>query len=365
MNTTIRTPLALAVAAGVILAACGGGDDEAATTSTVASTTTTESTVSDTTAAPVTTAEATTTTADIEPVLRMPLTGRPIASEDEIPNRPAMVVKIPNNPEARPQAGLNEADIVFEENNGGITRFAAIFHEQDSEPLGPIRSGRSQDVQLLGAFQSPLFVWSGGNPTVNRMVRDSDLISLSDGTPGMYRRSGRGGAPHNLYASGTEAMWENTPDEFELPIEVFPYLRPDEEFEGDPATTIEVPMEGVTVTWEWDESSGLYQRFQNGRAHETELSGQVTASNVVVMGVNYRPSVADRRSPDAETVGAGPVYLFSDGLVRVGQWIRLDRLDGWGFIEEGGDGSEMLGLEPGRTWVELAKNAENFVTWDA
>ena len=132
-----------------------------------------------------------------EPDFRMPLTGVPLESSDEIPNRPALAVKMPNNPQALPQTGLNEADIVFEEIiNDGITRFAAVFHSQGSDPVGPIRSGRAQDVDILSNLNSPLFAWSGGNPGVTRVINNSTLTSLSyvGGYGNSYfRRDGRGG----------------------------------------------------------------------------------------------------------------------------------------------------------------------------
>jgi hypothetical protein len=287
-----------------------------------------------------------------------------VSTADEIIQRPALVVKIDNHPAARPQAGLNNADIVFEEIvEGSLTRFAAVFQSQDADPVGPIRSGRSQDVDMLGPFNGPAFAWSGGNGGVRNLIRNSDFINLDAGfTPGYYRRSGRGGAPHNLYSS-TQALWANVPpEEMVAPPTILPYLRPEETFSGEPATVIDVPMAGVRVRWEWDPEAGVYRRFQNGSSHETEGAGQVEAENIVVMGVDYNASAVDRRSPEAQTLGSGPVYVFADGMLKTGVWIHLDRLDQYGLIAPD---DSVVGLPPGRTWIELASNAENFVTWQA
>jgi hypothetical protein len=359
--TRATVPLALAL----FVVACGGGGDDAAETTaatTAAPTTTAAPATTTTSVAPSTTSSSTTsTTTTVPEVLRMPLTGVPVADEAEIPARPALAVKIDNAPPARPQAGLNEADVVFEENVENLTRFAAVFHSQGSDPVGPIRSGRTQDVDMLGAFSSPLFAWSGGNAGVRAYIRDSDLIDLDAVfTPGYYRRSGRGGAPHNLYSS-TDALWANTPAEFTVPSEPFHFV--DEAVTGEPATVVELAMDGVSVRWEYDAEAGVYRRFQNGRPHDTELTGQVTTDNLVVMAVEYLPSFVDRNSPEAQTVGTGPVVIFSDGVARVGSWIRLDRTDPYDFFVGEGDDLEVLGLTPGRTWVELARPAESFVTW--
>jgi hypothetical protein len=360
-----RRLVAVAVTSVVVAAACGGGDDAtpattAAPTTTRATTTTTVAATT-TTRATTTTAAPTTTTTEV-PVVRMPLIGDPVEDPSQIPARPALVVKIDNHPKARPQAGLNNADIVFEEVvEGSLTRFAAVFHSQDADPVGPVRSGRSQDVDMLGPLRGPVFAWSGGNANVRSMIRNSDFIDLDAGfTPGYYRRSGRGGAPHNLYSS-TAALWANVPEELLVaPPSIFEYLDPEESFDGQPATVVELPMNGIKVRWEWDADAGVYRRFQNGVSHDAEGAGQIVAENIVVMGVNYRPSPADRRSPEAQTLGTGPVFIFADGMVRSGVWIHLDRLDPYGFVD--GD-EELIGVPPGRTWIELARDAENFVVW--
>jgi Protein of unknown function (DUF3048) N-terminal domain/Protein of unknown function (DUF3048) C-terminal domain len=362
-----RRLAALALSSVLVAAACGGSDGEAAPETTAAPTTTRATTTTSTlpatttTKATTTTTEAPTTTTEV-PVIRMPLTGSPLDDAAAIPARSALVVKIDNHPKARPQAGLNNADIVFEEIvEGSLTRFAAVFHSVDADPVGPVRSGRSQDVAMLGPLHGPAFSWSGGNANVRNMIRSSDFVDLDHGhTPGYYRRSGRGGAPHNLYTS-TQAMWGNVPPErMVAPPSIFSYLRPEQAFAGEPATVIDVPMDGIKVRWEWDADAGVYRRLQNGAGHETEGAGQVVADNIVVMGVDYQPSPADRRSPEAQTLGSGPVYVFADGMMRTGVWIHLDRLDPYGFVAED---QSLIGLPPGRTFVELTRNAENFVTW--
>ena len=300
-----------------------------------------------------------------EPEFRMPLTGAPLESADEIPNRPALAVKMPNNPQALPQTGLNEADVVFEEIiNDGITRFAAVFHSQGSDPVGPIRSGRAQDVDILSNLNSPLFAWSGGNPGVTRVINNSTLTSLSYvGGYGnsYYRRDGRGGAPHNLFSS-TDTLWELAPDEFAIPPQIFPYMLPGEVAEGDTASIIEIELDSILVRWDYDAASGRYLRSEYGEPHMSELTGQVWADNVVVMLVEYRQSTIDAKSPEAVTVGGGQLLIFADGVVRQGVWQRSSNLDTWNFFTDT-TLSVPLGLSEGRTWVELPRNTPENVRY--
>ena len=156
----------------------------------------------------------------------MPLTGVPLDFGQVPPDRPALVVKIDNNPRARPQSGLNTADIVFEEIVEVGTRFAAVFHSGDANPVGPIRSGRTQDIDLLSGLHRPLFAWSGGNAGVTRAIAESDFIDLNpNNVRGVYRRQGSNGAPHNFY-SDTDLLFAQATPEAGRPTPLFAYLKP-------------------------------------------------------------------------------------------------------------------------------------------
>jgi len=125
-RVTVFGSRSLALAAVVVLSACGGSSG---------------SSTASTDSVPTTDAVA---DASVWPLLGTPVEDSAAAS------RPAMVVKIDNHPSARPQAGINQADIIFEENVEKLTRYAAVFHSEGSDPVGPIRSGRFQDINLLG-----------------------------------------------------------------------------------------------------------------------------------------------------------------------------------------------------------------------
>lgn len=340
-----------AVLAVGLLASCGGGGDDAApTTTTVAPDT--PIVASSTTSTTSTTTAATTTTIPADPV--MPLTGLPITDE-ALAARPALVVKIDNHPDARPQSGLNAADIVFEENVEGYTRFAVVFQSQDADPVGPIRSGRTQDVDLLGSLDKPLFAWSGGNPNVTRAIRESDLVELNPtnaGSQGGFFRSRDRENPHDLYAS-TPKLYTFTPVFAPPPPQQFTYRAEGEAFNGEESRGVDLVMEGgLRVNWTWDAESARYLRSQGGNKHNDADLGQVDAANVVVIEVQYLPSPADSRSPEGQTIGTGTAYVFTGGVVVRGTWSRADRLVPFTLTDEDGN---VIGITPGRTWVELAR----------
>lgn len=342
-----------------VVAACNGDTEltEAPTSTIAATTTAAQPTAPTTSTAPATVPASTplTTTTTLPAIPRQPLTGVPLPDGEQPIDRPALAVKIDNAGPARANhSGLAVADIVYEEIvEANITRFAAVFHSRGSDPVGPIRSGRSQDVALLTSLREPLFAWSGGNPGVTRLIAESTFVDLNAvrGGAGYYRGAGR--QPHNLYNS-TDRLWQQVPDGHPgAPPQQFDYLRPGDDFVGEPVSGLELAMRSVDVEWTWDVDERRFVRSQEGRPHVDAVHGRIGAANVVVLVVEYRPSQIDARSPEAQTISeSGPVWVFSEGRVRPGRWIRLAPTDPFRFVTT--DGDPIL-LTPGITWVELAE----------
>jgi hypothetical protein len=346
-------PFLVVTVLALVAAACGGGGGETADTSTT-STSTTTTTVKETT----TTSSTSTTSTTLPPTIRLPLTGAPLESEDDLLQRAALVAKIDNNAAAVPNhSGLAVADIVFEEVvEGRTTRFAAVFHSQGSDPLGPIRSGRTQDIDLFTSFNSPLFVWSGGNPSVTRLINDSTLINMGPNNVGGYYR-GPGRAPHNFFTNTDNIWFQTPPDHPGPPPQQFQYLDEDERVDGEPTSGVQVSIGAEKIEWTWNPEEERFDRTQRGRPHDDSVFGRIRSTNVVIMGVEYRPSVADRRSPEAQTIGEGFVWVFTDGQLREGLWQRDVNTEPIRFVTADGDPIE---LAPGNTWIELADNADLF-----
>ncbi len=280
--------------------------------------------------------------------IRYPLTG--IATE-QVPQRPALAVKVDNAPAARPQSGLNSADIIFEERvEGNITRFVALFHSKQPGVVGPVRSARTSDFDILANLGFPLFANSGANANVLRgiaeaPVRDAGASRLA----GPYRRDGSRRAPHNLYVD-TDAVWAafNATDP---PPFAFEYLLDDEVSNGAAVQGVTVGYGGTRGSFTWDEEKKLWMRSTDGAAHmDAANEQQVGVTNVVVQFTEYRPSSADIRSPEAITVGGGEAWILSDGEVIQGRWERAAPAAPTFFRR--GDGRSIR-LQPGTTWVAL------------
>lgn len=358
----------VALAAGLV--SCSSGSETAADTSEAATPTTTTTTTkpkpTTTTDAPTTTGGSATTaqetattvaetTTTVPAVPVYPLTG--VENPDPaIAARPALVVKIDNAPGARPQTGFNAADIVYEEIiNDNFTRFAMVFQSGGSNPVGPIRSGRIQDVDIFTAYNHPLFAWSGGNVTVTNAINASDLVNIGPSKAKVYYRSKDRKAPHNLY-SNTDALWTQTPIYAPPATQQFSYRKADAGPAGTPSPGVAMALDSIDVRWDWDASSGLYLRTMERKAHMDAAGGQVSTNNVVVLAMEYLPGIS--HSPDAQTIGEGEAFVLTGGNYIHAKWSRPDKFTPFTLTAD--DGSIVL-LQQGRTFVELPRIGSTIV----
>jgi hypothetical protein len=343
---TRRTPLVvLAGVAALVAGACSSGSRAAETTTTApAPSTSTSSSTSTSTTLP-----ATTTTA---PVARYALTGLPV-TDPSTQNRPALVVKIDNHTDAVPQTGLNQADVVYEEIVEGITRFFSVFQSTNSTPVGPIRSARTTDVNLVAALSKPLFAWSGGNPTVQRQIGAADLTDVGQGAankPGGYFRMNGRPAPHNLYAD-TAALYTMAPAGQGAPAPLFTFRADGQPSPvGEPTGGVKLSLDGTQAQYVWDAGAKSWLRTEYGQPHKDAAGVQIAPANVIVQFVSYVGVPGVGQSQQAVTVGEGDAWIFTDGKVVQGKWSRPDPAKPAVYSDANGT---PVNLTPGRTWVEL------------
>lgn len=279
-------------------------------------------------------------------------TGRPAGPE--VTARAALAVKIDNAPGGQPQWNLADADLVFEENVEGTTRFVAVYHTNVPDRIGPVRSARTSDLDIVAGLNRPVLAWSGGNGGVTTKVRGAAefgwLMNLSAQGGSCFWRSDTRDSPHDLLLDPACAWASGTLAGPARPVFVHEDgVAPD----GRTEQRFTVSMDGdLGVTWDWDRRSGRYLRSQRG-APQVDVDGdRVAAHNVVVLFIEYRVSSADERSPEAVTVGFGTAVLHRDGVTVRATWSRVDRFAP--FVLRDLDGRE-IGLTEGTTFVELAR----------
>ena len=271
--------------------------------------------------------------------------------------RPALVVKIDNVPAARPQSGINQADIVYTILvEGSLTRLGAVFHSQTPSQVGPIRSMRTSDFDLFAPYNSPLYSNSGGNRITRELLEGSSLVDVGAASNfSLYFRSASRPAPHNLYTNPANIWSVARGDDYPTgtPEAMFTYRAASAAPSGSnvsEATSVTADYGATSVTYRWNGSG--WNRSQDGGATVDTSGVQASPTNVIVQFTPYGVSVADPASPEALTVGQGDAWIFSDGQISIGQWQRDSANDIVRYIDSNGDELDLL---PGQTWIELPR----------
>lgn len=282
-----------------------------------------------------------------------PYTG--ISEGGPFTRRPVLAV-INNHPDARPQTGLNEADIVFEfvaEYN--ITRFAALYQSSFPEEIGPIRSARDYFIELAAAFDA-FFIAHGYSPEAKAMLESGmvDHINGIDHDGSLFRRSADRVAPHNSYITleNIETGMELTDASPNYSAKA-PYAFAEEAGNDklvEQASKLEVRYgqdPNFTSSFTYDDTAQLYKRSSGeDPTIDKETLQQVEVANVLVFEADHETIDAEgRQSIDLDS--GGEALLFHKGGVREIEWISQD-----GMLLPTADG-ETVELVPGKTWIHI------------
>lgn len=275
--------------------------------------------------------------------------------EPAVNERPVYAVQIENSPEARPQSGLRDADIVSEAvAEGGITRFNALYHDNVPADLGPVRSLRPYYIDWFLPYDAAI-VHAGGSAEALADVRALGLKDM-DSVPGIMRRISSRYSPHNYYTTGQQVL--NLANQRGYTSSVAASLPRKE------AAPAEVPTAGTVnlkissalynVVFAYDKASNTYLRAQGGAAHIDAVSGQQIAPSVVIVPVMSKSIHPDRVHTKYGTTGSGKVYVFQDGTVTEGIWTKPDRRAQWQLTDAAG---QPIKLNPGQTWFTMIDSA--------
>ena len=296
-----------------------------------------------------------------------PLTGLAVDDPAVLARRP-LAAKISNAPDlVRPQAGIAQADLVFEHlTEGPLTRFTAIFWTHTPPRVGSIRSARLLDLEIPAMYDT-LLVYSGASEPIRRRIAglpfaDHAYEGVTVGPP-LYYRDTTIEVPHNLFAVPS-AVWARAEAEgvnrprADLGGMRFSPTPPD----GAPARTITIDYGADEVEWTYDAATGRYARRVDGVPHTDANSGeQVTAANVVLIYAHHQPDLAIVESEwqgnmsfsiEIQIWTLGPAVIFRDGVQAAGFWHRWqeeDMLTFWADEQQ----TTPLYLKPGNTWFEI------------
>jgi len=262
--------------------------------------------------------------------------------------RSALTIKIDNTPQAVPQAGVQDADVVYEEVvEGGITRLAAIFNSQVPTLVGPVRSVRRTDRELVFPIGG-IFAYSGGAQYAVKSIETAPVKLYDESNSGsaMFRVSARY-PPHNLFANAVLLMKKDGVPR--PPPALFTYS-PSHKAYGPKVRSFVVGFgSGYAATYAWNPKTVSWDRSIFGSPDVSANGVRISPKNVIVMTVHYIGGVGVIDSY-AQMRGTGPVEVFSRGTVQRGTWSRGSLHQRTIYRNSSG---KIIDLTPGRTWVEL------------
>lgn len=288
------------------------------------------------------------------------LSGLPV--DPAINQKTVTGVMIENSPQARPQAGLGQAGVVFEAiAEGGITRFLALFQDTAPDNIGPIRSARPYYAQWALGFDAA-YAHVGGSPKALANIKEWGVRDLDQfHNAGAYHRIGSRAAPHNMYSSipklneleNSKGFTTSKFTGFQRKKEA-PSKTPD-------ARIINLNISGpmYNVQYDYTAATNSYNRNQAGGPHtDTNTNAQISPKVVVALVMPYSLE-SDGYHSAYNTLGTGTVYIFQDGKVTTGQWSKADNKSQFKFTDANG---KIIKLNPGQTWL-TAVGATNKVTY--
>lgn len=284
-----------------------------------------------------------------------PLTGQDVPAKVDV-ERPAIAVKVENSPEARPQSGLEEADIVIEEIvEGGITRFMAIFHCGEANHLGPVRSARFDDPTIMKPFTRVL-AYAGSNDFVDQELSRNKVISvLEDESDALFRDPPGSTDVHSLFTKTKAVRADIAKQALTRPEEdLLVHGEMPEGVKGKKARSIKINFNASnTIEYRWKKDG--WQRYEAGAPFMSATAGHITTPNVLIQEVRVDNSKrifdsVGNPSPDITLNGGGRAVLFRDGRAIVGEWTAPDAGDAPKFKSKNG---EEFVFAPGQIWWEL------------
>lgn len=298
-----------------------------------------------------------------DPKYYSPLTGLPVADEAATKGN-VTAVMIENSPDARPQSGLQQADVVYEAiAEGGITRFAALYQQQRPGLIGPVRSLRMYYLDWITPYD-PSVAHVGGSLYALQEVRNGSHKDIDQfHNPGTYWRSSDRYAPHNVYTDFAHLDALNAQRGYQQsnPQAI---ARQNSMPAGGAATLVNVTISGPTYnsSWQYDTGSATYLRSQAGAPHTDREAGQISSQVVVVLKMHMDTVMEDGWRENYHTSGTGDAVVFAGGQAHEVTWHKENMRKQLFFTNKTDD--KTFELPRGKTWfTAVPANEGGGVSW--
>ena len=296
-----------------------------------------------------------------EPVMRNELSGR------EGTNGPVLVVKIDDSAQAHPQIGLEDADIVYiEQVEGGLTRLAAIFSSVIPQRIGPVRSARISDIDILSQFGRVAFAYSGAQKKLLPVIASANLQDLGAQrqSPVIYTTDPDRTQPYAMVLRADLLMQLIAEKSYQIDVAKNVGFQYGELQEGGVATIkadMHWPAATYSATWSSDESRWLLTHNSSVNVADSGIVLGPTTLVIQMVSITdseYKDKVGGV-TPFSQTVGTGKAYVLRDGQRFVTTWNRPFADSGTTFTFEDGT---VMNFDPGQIWIALTDREPDFVS---
>ena len=289
------------------------------------------------------------------PTVIAPLTGEVIPAGTAL--NPSLAAKIDNHIAARPQVGLERTDIVFEELvEGGLTRYVAIWQSDVPDEIGPVRSIRPMDPDIVSAFGG-IIAYSGGQQRFVALMQAAPVFNAIHGqkaTADTFYRTKAKAAPHNVLVKASVVVGQHP--ELPAPQQQFAFsldaASSTAAKDGQPASSVNLVFSNASApTWAWDAGRGQYLRAQLGVADMDSAGAQLGATNVIAIRVGIDSSLG---VPKTQLVSNGEAWVSSAGKTVHASWSKASPTSPIVLTDDQG---VTIRLAPGNSWIELVPSA--------
>lgn len=300
--------------------------------------------------------------------VKQPAINGVLVSEELATTRPIASV-VENSPEARPQSGLTDADLVYETvAEGGITRFLAVFQSRSPKEIGPVRSARPYFNAIANTWGAALLHSGGSKQALSELSAGvhKNLYDVNEFYFGKYySRDTKRQAPHNLYTT-RERINELLKDKEQTnwqPVSMWQFETTPTDQLAPEITTITIPFSSplFEAKYEFDQTTNSYKRFVNNQPQTDRNNDlQISPTNIIVLLTDVNPTGDELLTMDIRLSGRGPCYLFTAGKFKECRWEYSNSK----HVYTDTDGNP-LKLQPGQTWIEIfPRDQQSKLTWN-
>ena len=278
-------------------------------------------------------------------------------------NGPLLAVKIDDTKEARPQIGITDADVVYvEQVESGLTRLLALYSSNYPDEIGPVRSARISDIDLLAQYGRLAFAYSGSQTKMRPVLAAANLNNLSAerNPPSIFSRDETRTAPVNLILH-PNLLLEHATKKLQMnliSLTSSPWNFGDVSNSAIPIKNIKIKFPNSRYEVSWDAVNKCWDLAQNGNTEVTTIGKNVCIDNLIIQIVEITPSIYGDKfggiTPLSKTVGIGSAILLRDGKYLNIDWSRSDPSQFTQWSQK--DGSEVK-IKAGKTWIFLTSTA--------